>query len=110
MNLKDFVRTTLLEIMEGVASAQQEWNSRPNSKGVINPVFGSVQEAHKYTRTVKFDVAVTVSEAKEGSGNAGLKIWSVELGASGALSSGNSTVSRVEFEIPVNPAALIVES
>ena len=75
---------------------------RTGKLGVINPAFGV--DANAFTKDhiqpVEFDVAITVSDKASGGGKAGLKIFSVELGANGAKEKENSTVSRIKFTIP----------
>ncbi len=87
MKLDEFVRQTLLDITNGVASAQRE------TKLWIAP--GKVEgEARNEPQLVSFEVAVTVN--KEGSG--GISVWSVgEM--KGAASS--QSVNRISFAIPV---------
>ena len=44
MELDEFVRTTLIEIMKGVKSAQQQWAAEMVGGGVINPSFGKLSK------------------------------------------------------------------
>lgn len=87
MNLDEFVKKTLLDITNGVASAQDE------TLLFIAP--GRV-EGEKVTgaQIVHFEVAVTVS--KEAS--AGIRVLSFGEGKAGATS---QEVSRISFDVPV---------
>jgi hypothetical protein len=105
MELDEFVRTTLIEIMKGVKSAQQQWAEMVGG-GVINPSFGKLS---KLVQEVKFDVAVTVGSKTETGGGGGIKVWSI-ADASGKMnrSTENSTVSRIAFSVPILPAPINV--
>ena len=107
MELKDFIAETLVQIQQGVEDAI---SLRTGKLGVINPAFGV--DANAFTKDhiqpVEFDVAITVSDKASGGGKAGLKIFSVELGANGAKEKENSTVSRIKFTIPIIPCGQVV--
>jgi len=50
---------------------------------------------------VRFDVAVTGVEGKEITGKAGISVFSIGAAASGKSETSSSTVSRIQFEIPI---------
>jgi hypothetical protein len=91
MDIKEFVSETLSQIIDGVVDAQGR--SQPRS-AVVAPFYGCRQN-------VRFDVAVTVAEGKEVTGKAGISVWSIGAGGSAKSETSSSTVSRIQFEIPI---------
>jgi hypothetical protein len=110
VELKEFIAETLTQIQEGVQDAINRRSTKPDSAGVINPVWGTDGDAIgiDHLQKVEFDVAVTVTDKSGGSGKAGIKVFSVELG--GELSKGaeQSTASRIKFSIPIVPPVQLV--
>jgi hypothetical protein len=105
MELREFVKDTLLAVVQGVRDAQDEL------KGHVNPEPAS--SANKYASDyktvagllaypVKFDVAVTVTSEANAEGGGKVSIFSFGS-AEGRASAkdGASTVSRLQFQVPV---------
>lgn len=107
MELREFVRTTLIEIMQGVQDAQLYWTSGEN-KGAINPIFGEISPATTTFQEINFDVAVTATDQKSGGVGGGIKVFSVNLSGEAQKSLSNSTVSRVVFKVPFLPPPMIL--
>lgn len=104
MNVKEFVRETLTQILQGVHAAQQAHPPAPGdttaatrgtTTGEINPTWRSDPTA------VEFDLSV---EAVERSGDRG---WSLEVASvfgascSEGDSSARTTSNRVRFSVPI---------
>lgn len=106
MELREFIKTSLVDIMRGVQDAQTEINGDPDARGAINPAFGEIKDT--MTR-VAFDVAVTVSSETKADGKAGIDIYAVKLGGGASKQLQDSTVSRLAFEVPIAPATLKVK-
>lgn len=107
MELKDFIKTTLLETMTAVYEAQTEWQ-QTIGKGAINPAWEDTTDLHRYGREIEFDVAVTASTNASGKANAGIKVLSLDIGAGGQMGSENSTVSRIKFTVPIVPPVQVI--
>jgi hypothetical protein len=107
MELRDFVKTTLVEIMGAVFDAQVEWNQKCG-KGVINPVWDGTERLFEHVQEVDFDVAVTASSGSTGKAGAGIKVFSVDVGASGEKKVEASSVSRIRFKVPIVPPVEVV--
>lgn len=109
MELKDFISKTIVDIQQGVQEAiQTVQNDKTN--GVINPVWGNVNRITvRNIREVNFDIAVTVSEKKEGGIGAGINVMGVKIGGDGSKGSENSNVSRINFTVPIIPPVTIVK-
>lgn len=110
MDLKDFVKETLVQISTGV---QESIEAVRESGGFTNPAasgnvksdssshFGSMGEGQNVF-LVDFDVAVTVDENSEVSGGGRLKVAGVfAVGGEAGNSSKSSSTNRVSFKIPL---------
>lgn len=106
MDLKDFVDTTIRQIIDGVKAAQEYV---ANQDGAVNPAFtagaAGAQEIMGFTaENVKvyklaFDVAVTVHETK---GEARVEVAELFRASSEAgFTEGSSSVSRMRFIVPI---------
>jgi hypothetical protein len=109
MDLKEFVVSSLTQIIEGIREAQQRaadsgaWVSpagseipkRDNAQKMVTP------DGMGYLHDVDFDVALSVSDQGQAGAAAGLQIFGAKLGADGSVTSQNTAVSRIQFTIPV---------
>ncbi len=109
MKLKDFVKTTLVEIVEGVKEAQ-EVVAHTFSGAMINPPIESNETAkrtgtHVYlqsqVRDVDFDVAVAAREEVGMKPGGGISIVVLKAGVEGELSYENTAVNRIRFKVPI---------
>lgn len=114
MELKSFVKETLIQIVEGVKEAQdgvKETGAQINPKGLFtesNSVIKWLPERRasgswREGQVVEFDIAVGVSEKDEAKGGVGIQIASIMIGVgiSGKIEDENSTVSRLKFSVPL---------
>ena|SRR6185369_13957033 len=110
MDLKDFVATTLEDLVQGMIEAQK----RVASTGAhINPgnLMRNTQETgtaaiwdnrtNNYARTVAFDIALTVEEGTATNGKVGVAAGIFSLGAGGNSDNRQVAVNRVQFSVPV---------
>lgn len=108
MELKDFVKETLLQISEGVTEAQKGLG--PGSTAIINPHnIAPAQNGDRYlsssgytiVQDIEMEVAITVSD-KEGN-EGGLKVAAGFISVGGGLKSEthNNTISTIKFTIPM---------
>ena len=113
MELKDFVSQSLIQITEGVISAQKELGSRGAK---INPEMmrllkGSTEgygsfgwpkdEGANPVLLVDFDVAVTAEEGKHTKGGIGVVAGVFALGSQAKSDAVNSSISRIRFRVPL---------
>lgn len=116
MNLKDFVKETILDIAKAIDEANKE-ASEQRIDLLVNPY--PLYEAHTghtevYKDTtskrgdrstvekIEFDVAVTSSNKSDGSVGSSIDIVGFKIGADGKISDGIENVSRIKFKIPVS--------
>lgn len=106
MDLQEFVATTLSQIQAGIKQAISE--NKPTDTyldGYVSPVVLPQSKDEVWNlnaRLVRFDVAVTASEKSGKGGEAKLQVANMfSAGVKGDTSNTNTSVSRVQFEIPV---------
>lgn len=102
MNLENFIKHTLVEILNGIKTANNEIvgdNPTPETKKPFLLCPGSSSE---HGSGIDFDVAITAKS--EGKGKAGAKVRlavvEAELGGDGGIF--RESVSRVKFKVMVN--------
>ena len=107
MELKDFLSQTLTQIIEGVAESQQV---AAGHGAAVNPAFNPMDNPARlgfincydgYAQLVHFDVALTVSEGTGTKAGVGVFAGTFNLGASGQSNSASSSVSHVQFNVPL---------
>lgn len=98
MNLQSFVEKSIVEIVNGIANAQQ---SLVTSGAIINPFLSGVN-GHPIEK-IKFDVAVEASTGSETKGGGSINVLGGFMRAKGeiGLSEKENTVSRISFTVPV---------
>lgn len=113
MNLQDFVKTTLVEIINGVKNAREELKDPSKEDSLISPVMSGIDgdrqpkgkhyiiDMESLVHMVDFDVAVTTTETDSVEGKAGISVMGMGFGAQGGTSSQDTSVSRIRFEVPV---------
>ena len=113
MELKDFVAQTLIHISEGVVEAQQHLhktggrvnprlrNVLPKGEKNYAPLGWAEGEGGNPILMVNFDVAVTASEGTKTKGGIGVITGIVSLGSTGATDRGNTSASRIAFQMPL---------
>lgn len=106
VELKDFVRETLLEIAEGVklageGAAKIGAEICPNRADMYGATTSLLYTDVGIVEFVSFDVAVTVNKETEAQATAGILIAAVGLGGRTKLERQHASVSRIQFRVPV---------
>ena len=109
MDLKDFVRDTLVQINAGVAEAQTQVSESVRGNSEVNPRFSKWKDGETLgfvdnetpIFAVSFDVAVAVTEGSQASAGGGIKVVGINIGADGQVSGENASTSRVRFRVPI---------
>ena len=109
MDLKEFVKETLVQITAGVRDAQTEVRKLG---GIVNPAtlsrtetggsyFASVDDMH-HVFLVDFDVAVSVAENSGTNAQAKLNVATIlSLGAGGQSGNSSAATNRLTFKVPL---------
>ena len=117
MDLKDFVKESIVQISKGIDEANAELS---DSDAMVNPMYirANTDQAQSYGRTkkrnpqydepdskivekVEFDVAVVAETGEKGSAGAKLSIASIGIGGEKEKETSNKSTSRIKFSIPV---------
>lgn len=111
MELKDFISDTLVQIAEGVKSAQSEYKSlggkvNPSGMKQVNgdvawgksiPIHGEASLLCE----VKFEVALTSEEKDNNAGGIGVLFGALSIGGKSENQNNVSSITNVRFNIPV---------
>lgn len=107
MNLQEFIKMALTEIVAGVSEASQGAQEHGGSVGSMK-LYGYLKENHILTNensqpvtTVEFDIALAEANSKDTKGGIGVYLGAVGLGSQGASHGEASTHSRIKFSVPV---------
>lgn len=108
MELKDFVKETLLQLTEGVKEAQAECIKHG---GLINPMLEvplsntglKVQIKDKYYPVTKVEFKVGLSEIAETENKKGIGVFlsSISFGAEQTKDKSLQSITSIEFSVPV---------
>lgn len=109
LELRDFVRESLRQIIGGVVEAQHalaegglggEISPTVKSEWTQSPV--AYGESGMPIQSVEFDIAVIAGEKSDKTGSLGVGISVFKLGAGGKSESTNSNTSRISFSVPIS--------
>jgi hypothetical protein len=97
MDLRDFVKSTLISIVSGVNDASQALKEKTN--GVKRFKISSMGERGFENQYINFDVAVVTSSEVKGQVSSEGKILVASIDLEGSASGRNENVSRVNFRV-----------
>jgi hypothetical protein len=100
MELHEFVKETLVQIVSGVVEAQRS-EVVSDSSGAIAPSGHEVSDKDRLVQEVKFDVGITAGSGTATKGGVGVFIGPVTLGSQGTSKDTNASTNRVQFSIPI---------
>lgn len=104
MLLREFIKNTIFEIIEGVKLSQTEM-PKIHDGVMVNPPYpykdctvreNNAPATHDLTK-ISFDIAVTTTESKEKKLNGGIEVISGGINSSNE----NSKANRVQFDLKV---------
>ena len=107
MELQEFIKTALSQIVSGVAEASELAKEHGGSVGNMR-LFGYAKEnkllkdsQNRLVTNVEFDIALAEVSGTETKGGIGVYLGAVGLGSQGASHGEASTHSRIKFFVPV---------
>ena len=114
MELKQFIRETLVQIVAGVKEAQdavKDTNAEISPTALhYSPEEGSrlvFKMGRGIVQFVEFDVAVSTTEAASAKGGLGIFVGEIGIGAKGQVDEQRAAVNRIKFSVPLLlPSAL----
>lgn len=92
MELKDFIKRTLVDIVNGVEEANLEKNRFRLTSQIHHTTGESGQK-------VEFDVSVIVNESSDTDIKGGIKVALVNLGGGVKESQSNQNLQKIKFEV-----------
>lgn len=107
MELKEFVKESLSQIMEGIIEAQE---LSVGKKYIINPypkkredVYGTTEYSFKpeHAVNIDFEVVLTNTDANKGKGGIGVFLGGVGVGVQNDKEENTSNMTKIKFSIPV---------
>jgi len=109
MNLQDFISESLSQIINGILDAQKKelpFNAEISPYIHVNNVKTDEKRMKPYyswqsVTPIKFDIAVTAEQATGTKGGIGVVAGVIALGSQGRTDKLDSSVSRIQFEVPV---------
>jgi hypothetical protein len=110
MDLKTFISTSIVSIVEGVKEAQEQsaqHGAHVNPGGLTRPSKNIADNSlwdhstNNFARMVSFDIAVTVEEGTATNARIGVVAGLLGATAGGASQNKELAVSRIKFEVPV---------
>jgi hypothetical protein len=107
MNLQEFVRDSIFQIVAGIADAREacvKYDVIIGSDGVYGYTAAAQIITDEHNRTVsqvEFDIALAQGDSKDTKGGIGVFLGTVGVGSQGASHGEKSTHSRLKFSVPV---------
>lgn len=106
MNLDEFIKEVLTQVISGIRDAQQVEGGAfivPSGDGGHNyATHPRVSSSARLKSTIiDFDIALTAEDSSKVAGGGGLKVLGIGANVQGDKSSKDITVSRIQFAIPV---------
>lgn len=104
MELKKFVEDTLVQIIEGVAAAQ---NKCLDSGAIISPRFASsghtvkVNDKDCSVQLVEFEAVLGEEEGTEVNGTLGVVLSKIGIGINGKKDDKNTSQTTIRFSVPI---------
>ena len=108
MDLKEFTKQTLVQIVEGAKEANAElervnaYIPYTNIGNTKEPYAIDDEQTARKIINVDFDVAITATESEGANGGGGLKVASIiTLGGEVQSKTENQTISRIKYTLPL---------
>lgn len=100
MDLKEFTKQTLVQIVEGAHEANDIFAAKGGRVKIDKPSLVNNRDRIPITIDVDFDVAVTTTEAESANGGGGLRVAGLfNAGGNIENKAENQTISRVKYTL-----------
>ena len=106
MELRDFVRETLKQIVDGVVAAQEATKEKdarvnPGQIAFVGSVLCETNMGPLSAQMVDFDISLTESTSGEAKAGIGVFFGSVGIGGQGKTETGANAMNRVKSSVPI---------
>lgn len=106
MELKEFVKETLLQIIQGVKEAQEE---APKFGAAVNPgeivgsnlQLASVNGEGCTVQNIEFEVGLTTSNAETAKSGIGVMLGGIGAGTNKSANEQQSSATKIKFTVPL---------
>ena len=102
MELRTFIKATLLDILHGVEDAQKEAPFGCIAPSDITKSLDAVSRKVSHLQPVDFEVSVRADESKESGAKIGVVGSLLGGGVHGEKTQGNETASILRFSVPIH--------
>lgn len=100
MELHDFVKETLVQIIRGITEAQKDDIIQSNDAAVV-PHGVSSSDKKSANREIQFDVVITAQTGSSAKAGLGIFVGGLGVGTQGKLDANDTLENRVKFSVPV---------
>ncbi len=94
MELKEFIKQTLIDVADGVREAGI------HNKKIAPELFNNSIMPSKKHAFIDFDIAVTATEGSSNAKGAGIKVLSANIGGKKENKDEKTSVTRIKFSVP----------
>lgn len=106
MDLREFIKTTLIQITDGVLEAQKAVAEKGTNINPVNFGFQKDGQWHNYfdsamPQEIHFDVALTESDSAGAEGGIGVFLGGVGIGSKAKTGTQSSSQTRIQFSVPL---------
>jgi hypothetical protein len=109
MELKEFIEETLIQVVEGVKSAQEK---AEKSGACISPKGMRTGDSQRYISVgvgnvsipltqIDFEIGLTSTEGEKGKSGIGVFLGGIGIGGQGETNTKNVSVTNIKFSVPV---------
>lgn len=104
MELKEFIKETLTQIVDGVVAAQE---ATLNTGAIISPADAKTKDERIHTRgndyigSVYFEVGLTNIEGENSKHGIGVWLGSIGIGTQSNDETGKAAVTNIKFSVPI---------
>ncbi len=99
MELREFINTTLVEIVGGILDAREAVGDLDAGAGVATDF--TANESRSRIRVVSFDVALTSNDTEEKKKGIGVFLGGIGLGGKAETQASTRSHTRVSFSVPI---------
>lgn len=101
MELKDFIKSTIVAICDGIAEAKEITNSKYNN-GIVAPGrFNNLDVSDRYN--IDFKIGITIEETKTKDGGISAKLKIINLDKNTDSKTVEAKINNIAFSVPYFP-------
>jgi hypothetical protein len=112
LELKEFVKTTIIAICDGIAEAKEETNNKYGNCVVAPGRINGNQVGNKLEEryNIDFEVGVTLEETKTKNGSISAKLKIINFDKNHINKNNETRINRITFSVPYLPQGFYVSN